>query len=156
MTARVDTASRRVAASPDAVFAAFSEPGAMARWLPPNDMTGEMLRFDFREGGSYRMRLTYAERHRGRGKTSADADEVTVRITKLVPGRLLEQEVAFDSEEASFAGRMRMTWSMERDGDGTLVTVRAEDVPAGIRPEDHVAAMTASLAQLAGFVEAAG
>ena len=156
MMPRVDSASRSIAASPDAVYAAFAAAGAMARWLPPNDMTGEMLHFDFREGGSYRMRLTYAASHRGRGKTSEDADEVMVRLTRLVPGRLVEQEVAFESEDASFAGRMRMAWTMARDGDRTLVTVRAEDVPAGIRPEDHVAAMVSSLAQLARFVEGAG
>ena len=70
-------------ASPEAVYRAFAEPGAMERWLPPNDMTGEMLRFDFRDGGSYRMRLTYAERDRGQGKASDDTDEMTVRLTRL-------------------------------------------------------------------------
>lgn len=152
-TTRVDTASRSIAASPDAVYRAFSELGALERWLPPNDMTGAMLHFDFREGGSYRMRLTYAEAQRGRGKTSADADEVLVRLTKLVPGRAVEQAVVFESEDPAFAGVMRMTWSMTPEGDRTLVTVRAEDVPEGIRPEDHEAAMTASLAQLALYLD---
>lgn len=153
MTERIDSASRSIAASPEAVYRAFAEPGAMERWLPPNDMTGEMLRFDFRDGGSYRMRLTYAERDRGQGKTSVSADEVTVRLTRLVPGRSIEQAVAFVSEDPAFGGVMRMSWSMEAQGDGTLVTFRAEDVPEGIRAEDHVAAMTASLEQLARFVE---
>lgn len=153
MTKRIDSASRSIAASPEAVYRAFAEPGAMERWLPPNDMTGEMLRFDFRDGGSYRMRLTYAERDRGQGKTSVSADEVTVRLTRLVPGRSIEQAVAFVSEDPAFGGVMRMSWSMEAQGDGTLVTFRAEDVPEGIRAEDHVAAMTASLEQLARFVE---
>lgn len=31
----------------------------MEQWVPPNNMTATMLHFDFREGGSYRMRLTY-------------------------------------------------------------------------------------------------
>lgn len=153
MTKRIDSASRSIAASPEAVYRAFAEPGAMERWLPPNDMIGEMLRFDFRDGGSYRMRLTYAERDRGQGKTSVSADEVTVRLTRLVPGRSIEQAVVFVSEDPAFGGVMRMTWSMEAQVDGTLVTVRAEDVPEGIRAEDHVAAMTASLEQLARFVE---
>lgn len=153
MTQRIDAASRPIAAPPDAIYRAFAEPGAMERWLPPNDMTGEMLSFDFREGGSYRMRLTYAERHRGHGKTSDEADEVAVRLTKLVPGRAVEQEIEFVSEDPAFSGVMRMTWTMDAEGERTLVTVRAEDVPAGIRAEDHVAAMTASLEQLARYVE---
>jgi uncharacterized protein YndB with AHSA1/START domain len=126
----------------------------MERWLPPNGMTGKMLAFDFRDGGSYRMRLTYAERDRGHGKTSEDADEMVVRLTRIVQGRSIEQAVDFVSEDPAFAGTMRMTWTMAADGDRMRVTVRAEDVPAGIRAEDHVAAMTASLEQLAGFVEA--
>ena len=46
-----------------------------------------------------------------------------------------------------------MTWTLEAQGDGTLVAFRAEDVPVGIRAKDHVAAMAASLEQLARFVE---
>ncbi|MFO7609314.1 MAG: SRPBCC domain-containing protein, partial [Candidatus Krumholzibacteriia bacterium] len=74
-------------------------------------------------------------------------------LTKLVPGRAVEQEIEFVSEDPAFSGVMRMAWTMVADGDRTLVTVRAEDVPAGIRAEDHVAAMTASLEQLARYVE---
>lgn len=48
-----------------------------------------------------------------------------------------------------------MTWTLAPDGDGTVVTVRAERVPTGIRAEDHEAAMRTTLAQLAGFVEGA-
>jgi uncharacterized protein YndB with AHSA1/START domain len=153
MNVRIDSASRWIAASPDSVYRAFSEPGAMARWLPPNDMTGEMLEFDFRDRGSYRLRLTYSEEHRGHGKTSADADEMSVRLIRLVSGRLVEQEVVFESEDPAFAGTMRMAWTMVASGGRTLVTVRAQDVPHGIRSEDHVAAMHASLDQLARYVE---
>lgn len=152
---RVDSASRSIAASPGAVFGAFSEPGAMERWLPPTGMTGEMLRFDFRVGGSYRMRLAYVGPNRGRGKSTEDADIVDVRITAIVEERLIEQEVVFASEDPAFAGVMRIAWEIAPDGDGTCVTVRAENVPGGIRAEEHEAAMRASLATLARFVEEA-
>lgn len=56
---RVDSASRLIQASPAAIYRAFAEPGAMEQWLPPGDMVGQMLHFDFRDGGSYRMRLLY-------------------------------------------------------------------------------------------------
>lgn len=127
----------------------------MERWIPPSGMTGEMLHFDFREGGSYRMRLTYAEPHVGRGKTSEDADDVDVRLTTLDVGRRIEQEIAFESDDPAFAGVMRMVWALRAEGDRTLVTVRAENVPEGIRPEDHEAAMRSSLDNLAAFVETA-
>jgi uncharacterized protein YndB with AHSA1/START domain len=156
MTQRIDSASRSIAASPDSIYAAFATSDALARWLPPSGMTGEMLRFDFREGGSYRMRLTYAAPPQGGGKTSADTDEVEVRLTRLEPGRAIEQEIVFESDDPAFAGVMSMAWAMERDGDRTIVSVRAEHVPEGIRPEDHVTAMHASLEHLARFVEEEG
>ena len=125
----------------------------MERWLPPDSMTGTMLHFDFREGGSYRMRLTYSEPESGRGKTSEDSDEVAVQIKKLVDGRRIVQEVLFESDDPAFSGVMRMIWTFEPHEDGTRVTVRAEDVPAGIHPNDHDAGLKSSLENLARFVE---
>lgn len=153
MTARIDSASRLVAASPKVVYRAFAEPGAMERWLPPGNMTGRMLQFDFREGGSYRMQLSYAEPSQGRGKTSEASDEVEVRLTKLEPGRRIDQEITFESADPAFSGVMRMTWTFESEGEGTRVTIRAENVPLGIRPEDHDAGLNSSLEKLAGLVE---
>ncbi len=154
MATRIDSASRLISASPKAIYRALAEPGAMERWIPPSNMTGQMLRFDFREGGSYRMRLTYAEPKHGRGKTSEDFDEVEVRLTKLEDGRRIEQEVIFESEDPAFSGIMRVIWTFQSEGTGTIVTVRAENVPDGIRPEAHEAGLNSSLENLAGFVEA--
>lgn len=153
MFPRIDSASRLISASPQAVYRAFVEPGAMERWLPPGDMFGEMLKFDFREGGSYRMRLTYAAQEQGRGKTSADSDEVEVRLTRIEDGRRIEQEVTFQSSDPSFSGVMRMIWTFDPRDEGTLVTIRAENVPGGIRVEDHDAGLHSSLEKLAKFVE---
>ncbi|MCH8533415.1 MAG: SRPBCC domain-containing protein [Saccharospirillum sp.] len=156
MTPRIDSASRLISASPQTVYRAFAEPGAMERWLPPDDMTGKMLNFDFREGGSYRMLLTYAAPQQGQGKTSEDSDEVEVHLTKLEDGRKIEQEVTFESEDPSFSGVMRMIWTFQSQDDGTHVTIRAENVPEGIRPEDHDAGLNSTLEKLARFVEAEG
>lgn len=156
MTTRVDSASRLVRASPSDVYRAFATPGALERWIPPGGMTGEMLHFDFREGGSYRMRLTYAGSQPGRGKTSDDSDEVEVRLTGLADGRRIEQEVTFEGDDPAFSGVMRMVWTFESAKDGTLVTVRAEDVPEGIRPEDHQAGLDSSLENLASLLERPG
>jgi hypothetical protein len=37
--------------------------------------------------------------------------------------------------------------------DGTLVTIRCEDVPTGIAAEDHQAGLNSTLVNLAAFVE---
>jgi uncharacterized protein YndB with AHSA1/START domain len=59
MSARTDTASRLVRASPDAVYRAFMDPGSLIAWLPREGMSGRVLLFEPREGGHYRIELRY-------------------------------------------------------------------------------------------------
>lgn len=151
MTRRIDAASKVIAAGAPRIFRAFGSAQALESWLPPSGMKGRVLRFEFREGAGYRMRLTYDEPSYGTGKTSAGSDEVEVRFLRLIPDRLIQQVVGFDSEKAEFAGSMKMTWSFEPVGEDTEVTVRCENVPAGIRQEDHEAGLASTLDNLARF-----
>nr|AMP54049.1 activator of Hsp90 ATPase homolog 1-like protein [uncultured bacterium] len=48
---------------------------------------------------------------------------------------------------------MIMIWTFQPQGERTLVTVQAMNVPEGIRPEDHSAGLNSSLEKLAEFVE---
>lgn len=125
----------------------------MERWVPPTGMIATMLHHDFREGGSYRMRLTYRDPEHGRGKTSDNVDEVEVRFIRLVDAKRIEQAVTFESNDPAFSGVMRMTWTLDPAKNGTIVTIRAEDVPEGIRPEEHQAGMNSTLDNLASFLE---
>ena len=97
------------------------------------------------------MRLTYEGE--GDGKSTADSDVVEARFVELVPDVRVVQAVEFVSDDPAFAGTMTMTWSLEPVDGGTLVTIRADDVPPGISAEDHAAGMAASLRNLARFVE---
>ena len=99
------------------------------------------------------MRLTYEGSNHGQGKTSSNADEVEVRFSRLVPDERIEQAVTFRSDDPRFSGVMRIVWTFEARQDGTLVTVRCEDVPRGIRREDHEAGLASTLENLAAFVE---
>ena len=125
----------------------------MEAWLPPQGMSGKMLSFEFREGGSYRMRLTYDVPQAKGGKTSEDADVAEVRFVKLVENHRIEQAVKFESDDPSFHGEMRITWLLEPKPEGTVVTVRCEDVPAGINAKDHEEALSSTLTNLAVFAE---
>lgn len=150
---RIDKASRLIHALPAAVYAAFATQQALQTWLPPTDMKGEVYAFEFRPGGGYQMRLTYAVAERNLGKTTENSDEVTVRFIRLVPNERIEQAVIFASEREEFAGDMRMTWTFEGRNGNTLITVACTNVPEGIRPEDHKVGLTSSLENLAEFVE---
>jgi len=153
MPGRVDTASRLVRAPASTIYRAFATPDAMNAWLPPRGMTGSVRGFAFHEGGGYRLRLTYREERHTPGKTSANSDEAEVRLLRLVPDKCIEQAVVFDSDDPAYSGEMRIAWTFESAHDGTLVTVRCENVPGGIRPEDHQAGLNSTLENLAAFAE---
>lgn len=150
---RTDRASLLLHVEHERVFAALVDEEALLSWLPPKGMTGRFERFDVREGGSYRLVLTYADASGAPGKTSADSDAVDVRIVELVPGERVVQEVDFESDDPAFQGTMRMAWRVEPASGGTTVTVEARDVPDGIRAGDHAEGLTSSLANLAAYLE---
>src|SRR5690606_12181937 len=107
---RIDSASRMIRASAATIYGAFAKAEAMEAWLPPAGMRGEMRSFAFCDGVVYRMRLTYQQPQTNVGKTSAEADEVTVEFVKLVENQRIEQAVKFESDDPSFHGEMRITW----------------------------------------------
>jgi uncharacterized protein YndB with AHSA1/START domain len=143
-----------IKASPHAIYRALMDPAALAAWRPPEGMKGEILAFDGREGGRYRMSLTYIGTENGvRGKTSEHADVVEGRFLELVPERRVVEVVEFDSDDPAFAGAMTITTALAAVPGGTEVTIRCENVPDGIRPEDHQEGLASTLANLAAFTE---
>ena len=148
---RVDSASLVVATTPDRVYAALVDQGALLRWLPPDGMTGRFERYDARPDGGYRLVLTYVD-DASTGKSAPDSDVVEARFVELVPGDRVVQEVEFESDDPAFKGTMTMTWSLEPVDSGTRVEIRAEDVPPGISTEDHAEGLESSLRNLADYV----
>lgn len=150
---RTDSASLVVDAPLRRVYAALIEPQALLKWLPPDGMSGRFEHFDARAGGSFRMRLTYAEAPESGGKSSADSDVVDVRFVEIVPDERVVQAAQFESDDASFAGTMTMTWSVTAVTAGsTRVDVRADDVPPGISADDHINGLRSSLTNLATYL----
>lgn len=150
---RTDRASRLVRAPIAKVYGAFLDPEALVRWLPPEGMTGAMLDFDPKPGGGYRMALTYQGEAHTPGKTSEHGDVVEARFLALVPNRKIIQSAEFESDDPAFAGTMVMTWTFEAAGEATRVAIVCDNVPGGIRKQDHDKGLKSSLANLAGFVE---
>ncbi len=150
---RVDSATHVVEAPPHAVYRAFMDPEAWVSWLPPEGMKGRIDAFDFREGGRYRMTLSYLQPGpAAAGKTTEGTDVVEGRFAELRPDERIVQQVEFESDDPAFAGVMTMTWALVAVPGGTEVTIRCEDVPEGIRPEDHAEGLRSTLANLAAFL----
>jgi hypothetical protein len=75
-----------------------------------------------------------------------------VRLTRIEKERMIEEEITFQSDDPAYAGLMRMVWTFRPEEKGTCVTARPENMPPGMRQEDHVAGINSSLTKLAEFV----
>ncbi|MBM0106069.1 SRPBCC domain-containing protein [Steroidobacter sp. S1-65] len=152
--ARIDAASRIIAATPAALYRAHMDPQALISWLPPEGMKGRIEQFEPRVGGTYRMVLTYEQSGQGAlGKTTDRSDVVAGRFVELAQDRRIVQVVEFESDDPAFAGEMRITWTFTPVATGTHVMVRCEHAPPGIRAEDHQAGLASSLGNLARYCE---
>jgi hypothetical protein len=98
------------------------------------------------------MILTYADASTAPGKATADSDVIEARFVDIIPGVRVVQAVDFVSDDPAFAGTMTMTWEVTSVEAGTLMEIRAADVPAGISEEAHAAGLTSSLENLAAHV----
>jgi uncharacterized protein YndB with AHSA1/START domain len=153
---RIDSASKVIRASPHIIYQAYMDPEALVAWLPPKGMKGRIDVFDPREGGMYRMALTYEHPgHSAPGKSSEHSDIVHGRFLELIADTRIVQQVEFESGDPAFAGAMKMTWTLSVVPGGTEVAVLCEDVPEGIRPEEHAAGLQSTLENLAAFTERA-
>jgi len=155
VTGRTDTASRRINATPAALYRALTDAAARVRWLPPAGMSARMERYDLKVGGGYRMVLTYDDPAGEAGKSTADSDVVEATFVELADGERVVEAIEFESDDPAFAGTMTMTWQLAPLASGTEVSIVASGVPTGISPIDHATGMQSSLANLAAFVESA-
>jgi uncharacterized protein YndB with AHSA1/START domain len=149
---RTDRSSKMIPAPRERIYSALLDPVALQTWLPPDGMRGHVLEFDARPGGAFRMELTYLDGSKGKSSEHSDVTEAT--FIELRPDERIVQSVVFDSDDPACSGAMTMTWSLLSAGEGTLVEVRADDVPSGISPQDHAAGLTSSLNNLAEYLAA--
>ena len=148
--------SRFIQAPPEALYRAFTDPTAMAVWLAPGDMTGQVHSFDGRVGGGYQMSLYYPPAEEGSlGKSSEREDRFAARFVELAPPMRIVEAITFDSEDPAFAGEMTMAVTLEPEDEGTIVSILFTDIPPGIRPEDNQAGTESTLEKLARYVEQA-
>ena len=150
---RTDSAARVIMASPHAIYQSFMNPESLVSWLPPKGMSGKIDRFDSSEGGTYKIILTYEVDHSNPGKTSENTDVSQGKFLELVPDKRIVLSVTFDSEDPVFSGEMIQKWLLEGVLGGTKVTIICENVPEGIRKEDHEIGLRSTLENLAFYTE---
>lgn len=146
-------ASRHLRAPRARVYAALIDGEALPRWRVPREMTMRVHAFDGREGGSYRISLTYSAPDR-EGKSSAHTDTYTGRFVRLVPGELVVEVQEFETDDPGLTGEMTSTITLtDADDGGTDLVAVHEGVPDGVRAEDNELGWRESLDRLAELVE---
>ena len=146
--------SKLIKASPETIYSAFTNRKALAIWLAPGEMTGQVQSFDLSVGGGYQMSLFYPKSEDGApGKTSAKEDRFTAKFLELVPAKKIVQAITFDSDNPAFAGVMTMETTFEARDAGTMVTIIFRNSPPGINPKDNESGTELTLEKLARYVE---
>jgi uncharacterized protein YndB with AHSA1/START domain len=146
---------RHLRASPERVYESLLDAGAVQRWMVPDGMTSEVHTFDAREGGTFRISLTY-DLPTDTGKTTAQTDTYHGRFVRLVPNAEIVQEVEFETDDPTLQGEMRITFTVTPAGDGTELVGLHENVPPGVAPADNELGWNLSIDKLARLVEGDG
>jgi len=145
-------ASRQVDAPRSSVYRALLDAGAIARWRVPAGMTCEVHEFDAREGGFFRISLTY-DAPTGTGKSAAHTDTYHGHFVRLRPDEQVVEVLQFEAAAPELRGEMTMTTTLVDEGGGTLVTIRHEGIPDAVPAADNELGTRMALDNLAMFVE---
>jgi uncharacterized protein YndB with AHSA1/START domain len=145
--------SRHVKAPRASVYRALIDARAIATWKVPTGMTSHVHEFDPREGGSFRISLTY-DAPTGTGKTTAHTDTYHGRFVKLVPDEQVVEVVEFETTDPAMRGEMTITTTLTDADGGTEILAVHDGLPSGVSPADNETGWRMSLAKLAALVEA--
>jgi uncharacterized protein YndB with AHSA1/START domain len=145
--------SRQVNAPRANVYRALVDARAVATWMVPSGMTSHVHVFDAREGGSFRISLTY-DAPTGTGKTTAHTDTYHGRFVKLVPNEQVIEVMEFETDDPAMRGEMTVTFTLTDADSGTDILGVHDNLPPGVSPADNETGWRMALDKLAALVEA--
>lgn len=129
--------------SPEKLYRAFTNPDAMAKWLPPNGFTCKVHHMDPRVGGTHKMSFT--------NFTTGNGHSFGGTYLELVPHSRIRYSDKFD--DPNLQGEMQTTISIQKVLVGAELKIVQEGIPAVIPTEACYLGWQDSLAQLAKLVE---
>ena len=135
---------RVLKAPPERVYRAFTDPDAMAKWLPPNGFTGKVHQFDAKVGGLYKMSFT--------SFSTGHSHSFGGKFLELEPGKRIRHTDVFD--DPNLPGEMQTTITFTAVSCGTEMSVVQEGVPEVIPVEQCYLGWQESLVLLGKLVEA--
>ena len=134
---------RVLQAPPERVYRAFTDAGAMSKWLPPNGFTCTVHHLDAKVGGTYKMSFT--------NFTTGNSHSFGGEYLELKPNELLRYNDRFD--DPNLPGVMSTTVTLKKVSVGTELNIVQEGVPAAIPAEACYLGWQESLMLLAKLVE---
>jgi uncharacterized protein YndB with AHSA1/START domain len=143
---------RHIQAPRGAVYRALLDARSIEAWRVPGGMTCVVHELDAREGGSFRVSLTYEE-PAAAGKTTAHTDTYRGHFARLVPDEQVVEVLEFETADPDLGGAMTMTTTLVDAGAGTDVIVVHEGVPDAVPAADNELGTRMALDNLAALVE---
>lgn len=134
---------RVLKASPEKVFRAFSDPKAIASWLPPYGFLCEVHQMDFKEGGTYKMSFT--------NFSTGSSHSFGGEYVEIKPNEFIQYTDRFD--DPNLPGEMTTTITLKEVIGGTDLTAVQEGIPAAIPAEMCYLGWQESLDKLMRLVE---
>jgi uncharacterized protein YndB with AHSA1/START domain len=135
------------------VYRAFLDAKAVENWMVPTGMTSQVHAFEGKEGGVFRISLTY-DAPTGVGKTTAHTDTYHGRFVTLVPNERIVEVVEFETTDPGMQGEMTITITFRDVDGGTELVAVHDNLPPGLSAADNETGWGISLDKLEALLEA--
>ena len=135
---------RTFAASPTAVYQAWTTPDAMRQWLrPTSDFTHNTVEVDLRVGGTYRIGFESPE-----GKL----DTVDGQFLEIVPNERLVYTWIWQPPHEYAGVETQVTVEFNAQGDGTELVLTHRRFAATEMRDHHIMGWSGAIDQLVDYV----
>ncbi len=134
---------RMLKTTPEKVFRAFTQPAAIASWLPPYGFTCTVHAMKAEKGGTFRMSFE--------NFSTGNSHSFGGTYVEFKPNESLKYTDKFD--DPNLPGEMITTVSLRKTIAGTEIKILQEGIPAAIPVEMCYLGWQESLEKLAKLVE---
>lgn len=134
---------RVLTAPPEKVFKAFTDPDAMASWLPPYGFVCQVHTMEMKVGGSYKMSFT--------NFTTGNSHSFGGEYLEIVPNERLKYNDRFD--DPNLPSEMITTVVLKAVSCGTEISITQEGIPVAIPVEMCYLGWQESLEKMKKLVE---
>ena len=134
---------RVIKTSPEKLYRAFTEPLAIASWLPPYGFVCTVHHMDVKVGGTFKMSF--------QNFTTGKLQSFGGEYLELKPNEFLKYKDKFD--DPGMPGEMTYTIWLQKISAGTDVKILHENIPAAIPAEMCYLGWQDSLDKLVRLVE---